>query len=72
MKLFEIRVERRGDLLIFEAWREGEEEPFYKHQTELSKSYLDAHLALYGALRAFEQEVHGYIMKEVDKKFRTA
>ena len=63
-KIFDLRVEKKQNKLSVEAYRNGQEEPFAKHQVEIKTgAYLDAHVALNDTLRAFEREVASWLMK---------
>lgn len=64
--LLDLRMEERDDRVIFEVWREGEEEPIVKHEViaKDSSACLDVRQALYDAVRKFEEVV----IKQIDQK----
>lgn len=65
-KVFELRVEKSGDRIAFEVWKNGDEEPIAKHQVKIKgTSYFDAHSAFYSAMHALTKEVEDWLRKQV-------
>lgn len=66
-KIFELRVEKRDGRVVFELWRNGQEEPIAKHEVKLSSGYFATHECSYSIQRAFDQEVHRWLVQELRK-----
>lgn len=71
MEDFELKVRRageKGDRIVFEVWRSGEEEPTVKHEIRLRDAgFLGTHNAMRDTIDAFEKEVTKWLYEEMRK-----
>ena len=69
-KIFEMRVEKRDDRVIFELWRNDQEEPIAKREVMMRDvgDYFNVVQALYQTLRELEQEFTRWAQQQLFKK----
>jgi hypothetical protein len=65
-KIFELRVEKAGDRVSFEVWKDGDEEPITKHQVKVpGVGYFDARSSFQAAVYALTKEVEEWLRKQI-------